>query len=134
MGILVVLVIVAASIGSLIFDRDFLESRQKLLQKRICSPELNMRLYDYYKSTGFSGKVLTDYQPFQYLPEIGHLYKGLQDFKKDIADPQVRYVLICSTMKSNFYSSIQQEIAQGRIALIFDEEGMLFAERDGGSK
>jgi len=54
---------------------EILNRRQDLLLRQAGGPELNAALYDFARSHGFRGSVLTNYEILGQLPELAHLYR-----------------------------------------------------------
>jgi hypothetical protein len=97
-GVLTALVIALLAGSGLVLDRSYLIARQKILLREVGIPEVNRFIYAHV-ATNETGKIITNYQPLQYLPGLENKYRlvsfdNVRQTAALIASDEARYLLI----------------------------------------
>jgi hypothetical protein len=106
-------------------------------QRQIGFPALNAAIYEYDSEHKLGGKIVTDYQPFQYLPEIGPRYvfddfHDVERLRRVAAVPENRYLLVpmpfLMTTRQAVLEYVEGELTAGRFRLILQTFGYRLVE------
>ena len=127
-------VLLAASLllGSAVYSAERLTQQQIGLQKDIFRTQLNRRLYTYFDNQGGPQKVITDYNPINWLPGLEGI--GIKELFRDypsyqatlLGRPDVVLLLVPeSTRDPRIIEEIMEKIGSGIYDLIFTQAGYL---------
>ncbi len=106
-------------------------------QRQIGFAALNEAIYEYDHEHKLRGKIVTDYQPFEYLPGIGSRYvfddfRDLERLHRVAAEPENRYLLVpmpfLMTTRQPVLEFVEAELTAGRFRLILQSFGYRLVE------
>ncbi|MEJ5283475.1 MAG: hypothetical protein WHS77_00320 [Brevinematales bacterium] len=104
-----------------------LQRKQKDLKMHIGNYDLNKALYTYHQTTGFKGKIMSEYQFIGFLPGLESFYvlyhfedfEGLEHFKKHLSLSDAYYILYPDWTESSVKLYIEEKIKRNEWILIF---------------
>ena len=99
---------------------------QESLQKQILNPEMNQKIYDFFKANPSQAKILTNY-PVGFLPgfegrEIHFGFNNLKDFEWAINQDDIGFLLVPNYAIKDVRERIKKGVESGEFTWIFSTD------------
>jgi hypothetical protein len=144
LGVLLSFIVTLALLGSAKYPSSVLIAKSNEIRRKVGDPIINQKLYEFYYSTGFKGKVVSIYPEMCVLPQIGqYCYmgrfksadQGVQEVERctDICallklvtdSEEIRYIIIPDGL---YPALFENSLKKGTLFRIFGASGMSFFE------
>lgn len=134
--LLVTLAALVSILSFTLLDNQTLIRQQNRKKMSIGDKELNGLLYDYHKTNGITGKIATNYQYLNHLPDLKKFYRykpgrvnpAFLDFLETPEGKEIHYMLVPYIIKSEteVLRRVQEKYKTGQFRLIFKCKGYRF--------